>query len=94
MLGTLLGEYRDAIMEKNAFGTCFNYFVNQEPIKVNCDAKEATGAIFIIISVGVTVTGAFALIRGYRGDWDSKVKSEDIVGPGKKSIDDDKENQS
>ena len=41
------------------------------------------GGIGVGISVAFIVAGIISLIKGIRGDWDSKIKPEDVVGPGK-----------
>ena len=33
--------------------------------------------------MALIVIGIIALVKGLRGDWDNKVKPEDMVGPGK-----------
>jgi hypothetical protein len=38
--------------------------------------------VFFALVIGLLAAGAIALVKGARGDWDSKVKPEDIVGPG------------
>ena len=58
-------------------------------IEINCSFKILDQTIFFVLVIGFIGAGIIALVKGSRGDWDSKVKSEDMVGPGNEQNDDD-----
>lgn len=82
VLGVLGGEYQAATFESNEFGTCYEYFEDKPPQEINCSFKIMDQTAFFALVMGLLGAGVIALIKGARGDWDSKVKPEDIVGPG------------
>ena len=90
-LGILGGNYQTSNIEKNAFGNCFAYSEDKEPIPVDCSAKTLDQILFFAAVVSLIVGGLIALLKGLRGDWDSKVKPEDMVGPGGNNITDKKD---
>ena len=83
ILGIFAENFQVANIETNEFGICFKYFEDKEPIQINCENKMYEQNIFFGIIVSLVVAGVLLLIKGWRGDWDSKVKPEDMVGPSK-----------
>lgn len=81
ILGIFGENYQASNIETNEFGNCFEYFEDKEPIPVDCSAKSSEQTLFFGIVIALIVAGIIALIKGVRGDWDSKVKPEDMVGP-------------
>ena len=82
VLGVFGSEYSGPTLEAEQFGDCFEYFEDQPPVPVNCEAKFLDKSLFfavVIISIGA---GIFALIKGVKGTWDQDVKPEDMLGPG------------
>ena len=75
-------EYQSATLESDEFGTCYEYSDNSAPIEINCSYKVFDQSVFFGIVIGFIVVGIVALIKGIKGDWDNKVKPEDVVGPG------------
>ena len=82
ILGGFGHEYQAATLESNEFGTCYEYSDNTAPIEVNCSYKVFDQTIFFTLVIGFIVSGIIGLIKGVKGDWDNKVKPEDMVGPG------------
>ena len=39
--------------------------------------------VFFGLVMTLIISGIISLIKGVKGDWDSKIKPEDVVGPGK-----------
>ena len=89
ILGIFGENYQAATLESNEFGTCYEYSEKEAPIEINCSFKILDQTIFFVLVIGFIGAGIIALVKGSRGDWDSKVKSEDIVGPSNKQNDDD-----
>ena len=83
ILGIFGEQYHMASVQTNEFGNCFEYFDNREPIETNCSEKIFQQNLFFAIVILLIVVGVVLLIKGVRGDWDSKVKPEDMVGPSK-----------
>jgi hypothetical protein len=89
ILGVFGENYQAATLESNEFGTCYEYSEKEAPIEINCSFKILDQTVFFVLVIGFIGAGVIALVKGSRGDWDSKVKSEDIVGPSNKQNDDD-----
>ena len=76
-------EYQAATIESNEFGTCYEYFDDKPPQKINCSYKIMDQTVFFGLVMTLIISGIISLIKGVKGDWDSKIKPEDVVGPGK-----------
>ena len=91
ILGVFGENYQASNIETNEFGNCFEYSEDKEPIPVDCSAKSSEQNMFFGIVIALIVAGIIALIKGVRGDWDSKVKPEDMVGPSRDNRMDEKD---
>lgn len=93
ILGVLGQNYQAATLESNEFGTCYEYSDNLPPAEINCSFKIFDQTLFFALVVGFIGAGIISLVKGSRGDWDNRVKPEDVVGPGnnQKSDDSDKD---
>ncbi|RNJ77255.1 MAG: hypothetical protein EB829_01095 [Nitrosopumilus sp. H8] len=83
-LGIAGADYRAASIESDEFETCYEYPKDGEPVETDCSARVAGQALFFALIIGVIGAGVVSLIKGARGDWDGRVRPEDVVGPGKK----------
>lgn len=83
ILGIFGENFQSANIETSEFGICFQYFEDKEPIQIDCENKMFGQTLFFGLVVSILVSGVLLLIKGLRGDWDSKVKPEDMVGPSK-----------
>ncbi len=82
ILGGFGHNYQAATLESDEFGTCYEYSDSSPPVEINCSFKIFDQAIFFGLVIGFIAAGVIFLIKGVRGNWDSKVKPEDMVGPG------------
>ncbi len=82
ILGGFGQNYQAATLESDEFGTCYEYSDSSPPVEINCSFKIFDQATFFGLVVGFIAAGVIFLIKGVRGNWDSKVKPEDMVGPG------------
>ena len=82
ILGIFGSDYQTSNIEMTEFGDCYEYSENNEPIPIDCSYKVFDQTIFFGVVIGLIVAGAISLIKGARGNWDSKVRPEDMVGPG------------
>jgi len=82
ILGGFGQNYQAATLESNEFGTCYEYSDNLPPVEINCSFKIFDQTLFFGIVISFIGAGVISLIKGARGNWDSKVKPEDMVGPG------------
>jgi hypothetical protein len=80
-------NYQAATIESNEFGTCYEYSNDKEPIEIDCSLKILDQALFFALIIGFIGAGIIALVKGVKGNWDNKVKPEDIVGPGRREND-------
>jgi hypothetical protein len=81
ILGVFGGNYQNVNIQTNEFRDCFEYFEDKEPITIDCSEKTFQQNIFFGMVISLIVVGILLLIKGLRGDWDNKVKPEDMVGP-------------
>ena len=81
-------NYQAATLESNEFGTCYEYSSDKAPVEISCSFKIIDQMLFFALIIGFTGTGIIALIKGVKGNWDNKVKPEDMVGPGKRDNED------
>jgi len=88
ILGVFGHNYQAATLESNEFGTCYEYSTEKAPVEINCSFKIIEQMLFFALIIGFTGTGIIALIKGVKGNWDNKVKPEDMVGPGKRDNED------
>ena len=82
ILGIFGSDYQTSNIEMTEFEDCYEYSENNEPIPIDCSYKVFDQTIFFGVVIGLIVAGVISLIKGARGNWDSKVKPEDMVGPG------------
>ena len=78
ILGTFGNNYQASTLESNEFGTCYEYFKDKPPLEINCSFKIFDQSIFFGIVLAFIVAGILSLIKGARGDWDSKIKYTQI----------------
>ena len=81
VLGVFGGNYQSASIESEEFDTCYRYSEDREPVSVSCADAMAEQAGFLGGVTALIAAGIAALAKGARGDWDSKVRPEDRVGP-------------
>ena len=81
VLGVFGGNYQSASIESEEFGTCYRYSEGMEPVSVSCAEAMAEQAGFLGGITALIAAGIASLVKGVRGDWDSKVRPEDMVGP-------------
>ena len=81
ILGIFGQNYQASSLEQMEFGNCFEYSNENEPIPVDCSKKIMDQTIFFGLVIGIIIAGIIALIKGARGNWDNKVKPQDMVGP-------------
>ncbi len=77
-------DYQAATIESNEFGTCFEYSNDKVPVEIDCSFKILDQALFFALIIGFVGAGIIALVKGVKGNWDNKVKSEDMVGPSRR----------
>ena len=87
ILGGLGQDYQAATFEANEFGTCYKYSDDSPPVEINCSYKIFDQTVFFGVVIGFIGGGIIALVKGITGNWDNKVKPEDMVGPGRKEDD-------
>ncbi|MGY5147836.1 MAG: hypothetical protein ACW9W4_07545 [Candidatus Nitrosopumilus sp. bin_7KS] len=90
ILGIFGENFQAATLESNEFGTCYEYSDNSPPVEINCSFKIFDQTVFFGFILGFIAAGILSLIKGVRGDWDNRVKPEDIVGPGNNQNDNSK----
>ena len=89
ILGALGGDFNSAAVESGEFDTCYEYSDENPPVEVDCADKILGQTLFFSLIIALIGAGAAAMIKGMRGDWDSRVRPEDMVGPGRGENQDD-----
>ncbi len=88
VLGVFGHNYQAATLESNEFGTCYEYSDEEVPVEISCSSKIFNQTLFFALIIGFIGAGIIALVKGAQGNWDSKVKPEDMVGPGRRENED------
>lgn len=88
VIGVFGHNFQAATLESNEFGICYEYFDDKPPIKINCSSKIFDQTVFFSMIISLIGAGIISLVKGVKGDWDNKVKPEDMVGPGGRQTDD------
>ena len=81
-------NYQASTLESNEFETCSKYSTDDPPVEINCSLKVIDQILFFVLVIGFIGAGIIALIKGVKGNWDSKIKPEDMVGPGRRDNED------
>ncbi len=81
ILGIFGENYQASNIESSEFENCFEYSEDGEPISIDCSSKVFSQNVFFGLVMALVAGGILALVKGVKGDWDSKVKPEDMVGP-------------
>lgn len=92
VLGGFGNNYQAATLESNEFGTCYEYSDDKEPVEINCSYKILDQTLFFALIMGFIGAGVISLVKGVKGDWDNKVKPEDMTGPSKRENEDSGKN--
>lgn len=88
VLGIFGHGYQAATLESAQFGTCYEYADDIPPTEINCSLRIFDQAVFFGIVIMLIGSGIIALVKGVKGDWDSKVKPEDMAGPSRNQNED------
>ena len=91
ILGVFGHDYQAATLESDEFGTCYEYSDEKIPVEISCSFKIFNQTLFFALIIGFVGAGIIALVKGIKGNWDNEVKSEDMVGPGRKDNENDEE---
>ena len=83
VLGIFGENFQSSNIESSEFENCFDYSEDREPISIECSAKMFEQNVFFGLVMALIAGGIIALVKGAKGDWDSRVKPQDMVGPSK-----------
>ena len=82
VLGVFGSQYISSTVESQEFDDCYEYFEDRAPVQVDCDIALQDKVGFFGLVVGLIAIGIISLIKGVKGNWDQKVRPEDMLGPG------------
>ena len=88
ILGVFGHNYQASTLESNEFETCFKYSTDNPPVEINCSLKVIDQILLFVLIIGFIGAGIIALIKGVKGNRDSKIKPDDMVGPGRRDNED------
>ena len=81
VLGVFGNNFQTGTLESNEFDTCYEYFDDKPPVETDCSSKVFDQTVFLLMVIALIGTGIISLVKGVKGDWDNKVKPEDMAGP-------------
>lgn len=82
VLGVFGSQFMSATVQLQEFDDCYEYPEDGPPVPISCDEIMQAKTAFFALVIGLIAAGVLALIKGVRGDWDQRVRPEDMVGPG------------
>ena len=88
VLGVFGNNFQTGTLESNEFDICYEYFEDKPPIEIDCSVKVFDQTAFFLIVIALMGTGIISLVKGVKGDWDNKVKPEDMAGPSRRQNED------
>ena len=91
ILSTFGENYQSSNIETGEFGNCLEYSEDKEPVLIDCSVKRFEQNLFFGFVLALIAIGIIALVKGVKGDWDSQVKPEDMVGPSRDNRADENE---
>lgn len=80
-MGIFGADFSRATIEAEEFSDCYEYDPDNPPVLVDCEQKIAGQYLFFGVVIALIAGGIILLIYGIRGDWDQRVRSQDMVGP-------------
>ena len=81
-LGVFGEEYTEYTVQSKEFSDCYGFQDESQPSQLDCNILLQDKILFFLVIIGIIVGGILALIKGVKGNWDQRVKPEDMVGPG------------
>jgi hypothetical protein len=82
VLGVFGSQFFSVTVESQEFTDCYEYFEDSSPVPIPCDVALHYKTAFFGLVIALIGAGVFSLIKGVKGNWDQKVKPEDMLGPG------------
>ena len=81
-LGVYGEEYTEYTVQSKEFSDCYEFQDESQPSQLDCNKILQDKILFFLAVIGIIAGGILALIKGMKGNWDQRVKPEDMVGPG------------
>ena len=75
-------EYTEYTVQSKEFSNCYEFEGENQPSELDCNKILQSKILFFLAVIGIISSGILALIKGVKGNWDQKVRPEDMVGPG------------
>ncbi|HXV38282.1 MAG TPA: hypothetical protein VD699_01725 [Nitrosopumilaceae archaeon] len=82
VLGIFGRPFLEFTVQVNEFGNCVDY-TETGAVSVDCSVIMQDKMVFFGVVMGLISSGIVALVKGYRGQWDQDVKSDEMLGPKK-----------
>jgi len=81
-LGVYGEEYTEYTVQTKEFSDCYEFDGEDQPTELDCNKLLQNKILFFLAVIGIITGGILALIKGIKGNWDQRVRPEDMVGPG------------
>lgn len=82
-LGVYGEEYTEYTVQSKEFSDCYEFQDDKQPSQLDCNKILQDKILFFLAVIGIITSGILALIKGIKGNWDQRVRPEDMVGPGR-----------
>ena len=82
-LGVYGDEYTEYTVQSKEFSDCYEFQDDKQPSQLDCNKILQDKILFFLAVIGIITSGILALIKGIKGNWDQRVRPEDMVGPGR-----------
>jgi len=81
-LGVYGEEYTEYTVQSKEFSDCYGFEGESKPSELDCNKILQNKILFFLAVIAIITGGILALIKGLKGNWDQRVRPEDMVGPG------------
>ena len=82
-LGVYGEEYTEYTVQSKEFSDCYEFQDDKQPSQLDCNKILQDKILFFLAVIGIITSGILALMKGIKGNWDQRVRPEDMVGPGR-----------
>ena len=81
-LGVFGEEYTEYTVQSKEFSDCYEFQNETQQSQLDFNQILQNKILFFLAVIGIISGGILALIKGVKGNWDQRVRPEDMVGPG------------
>ncbi len=83
LLGVYGEDYTEYTVQSKEFSDCYEFQDDTKPTQLDCESVLQGKILFFTVIIVIISGGILALVKGLKGNWDQRVRPEDMVGPGR-----------